>query len=155
MMNDSALSEHYWNMKDRGLEPSIRFSVLRKQKVYSPETKKCFLCIQEKMELIKVLDNPDNVNKKSELMGYCLHRYKSLLCNINLDKFVPNMDMKWFDTGQQENQNNQRFDQFNDEEGQLLTDTDPDIENSSIEVPNIEDTEKIQLRRLRSGRILR
>ena len=74
---------------------------------------------------------------------------------INLDEFVPSMDMKWFDTGQQENQNNQRFDQFNDEEGQLLTDTDPDIENSSIEVPNIEDTEKIQLRRLRSGRILR
>ena len=39
---------------------------------------------------------------------------------INLDEFVPSMDMKWFDTGQQENKDYQWCDQINNEERQLL-----------------------------------
>ena len=49
---------------------------------------------------MKVIENPNNINKKSELMGYCLHRYKSLLSNINTNGFIPTNDFEWFDTGQ-------------------------------------------------------
>ena len=87
-------------MERKGLKPSDRFSVISKQKEYNPETKKCYLCLKEKLEIMKVIENPNNINKKSELMGYCLHRYKSLLSNINLNGFVPNNDFEWFYTGQ-------------------------------------------------------
>ena len=89
-------------MKARGLSPIVRFKTISKPKEYNRISKKCLLCLKEKLELTKVLNNPDNFNKKSELMGHCRHRSKYLLSSINTLGFKPNLDMGWFgDRGRQ------------------------------------------------------
>ena len=60
---------------------------MRRVKPYSPEAGKCMLCIKEKLEIAKALEDPQNVNKKSELMGHCLHKDRFLLANVDMRGF--------------------------------------------------------------------
>ena len=63
-----------------GAAQAIPQEVVRRAKPYSPEAGKCMLCIQEKLEIAKALEDPQNVNKKSELMGHCLHKVSTGKC---------------------------------------------------------------------------
>ena len=45
------------------------------------------LCIQEKLEIASALEDPQNVNKTSELMEHCLHRDRILLANVDMRGF--------------------------------------------------------------------
>ena len=84
---DSALAEQVWLWREQGLQPEVNFTVVRRAKPYSPEAGKCMLCIQEKLEIARALEDPQNVNKKSELMGHCLHKPKFLLANVDMRGF--------------------------------------------------------------------
>ena len=84
---DSALAEQVWLWREQGLQPEVTFTVVRRAQPYSPEAGKCMLCIQEKLEIAKALEDPQNVNKKSELMGHCLHKDRFLLANVDMRGF--------------------------------------------------------------------
>ena len=92
---DTGLSECVWMWKSRGLDPIIKFSVISKEKQFNPVSKKCLLCLKEKLAIMKVLEDPKNLNKKSDLMGYCPHRDKTLLSHINLMGFKPPDNFGW------------------------------------------------------------
>ena len=89
LQHDSALSEFVWTCKNKGFVPNIKFKVLAKAKEYSAESKKCYLCCKEKIEIMRNINDPENLNSRSELMGKCRHRNKFLLSHVNLKNFVP------------------------------------------------------------------
>ena len=49
------------------------------QKCYQKQLNICKLCLSEKFYIIKSLNDPNLVNKKSELVNTCRHQSKLLL----------------------------------------------------------------------------
>ena len=86
---DCHLAKYVWQCKEEGFMPQIKFEVLKKEKAYSKELKKCFLCTAEKIEIRKRINDPHNVNERSELMAKCLHRERHLLSHVNINGFKP------------------------------------------------------------------
>ena len=78
--------------------PQIKLEVLKKEKAYSKELKKCFLCTAEKIEIMKRINDPHNVNKRSELMAKCLHRERHLLSPVNIIGLKPAYAVNWNST---------------------------------------------------------
>ena len=76
--NSTALSTEVWRIKLMDGEPEIKWRVVRKAKAYTPESKRCLLCLAEKFE---IANHPgDNLlNKRSEIVAKCRHRRKHLI----------------------------------------------------------------------------
>ena len=72
------LSKEVWKVKNRGFDPVIKWRIVKQLQSYNPETKKCQLCIGEKMEILE-RDPANLLNKRSELVSTCRHRNKFLL----------------------------------------------------------------------------
>ena len=82
--NSTALSKHVWSLKDAGKEYSIKWSVHRKAAAYSNKTKRCNLCLAEKLAIINA-DKARSLNKRSELVSKCRHENKYYLSNFVCD----------------------------------------------------------------------
>ena len=66
------LSRHIWRLKDQNKPYSIRWSVVRRAAPYSNISKRCNLCLAEKLE-IAWADKTRSLNKRSELVSKCRH----------------------------------------------------------------------------------
>ena len=77
--HSTTLSTYIWQLKDKNIQYSIKWKILKKSKAYSPTTQKCHLCLDEKLLILKNYKNPAFLNKSSELFGKCRHRLKHLL----------------------------------------------------------------------------
>ena len=78
--NDTSLSKYIWSLKDAGISDySIRWSILRRAAGYSKSTKKCGLCLAEKLLICEFPDKESLLNDKSELVSKCRHLNKHLL----------------------------------------------------------------------------
>ena len=81
--NSTTLSHYIWDCKDRGEVPEIKWEVIRKCQRYKCGTRKCDVCLAEKLEILR--ERGDNcLNKRSELMRPCPHRRKHRLINTNV-----------------------------------------------------------------------
>ena len=80
--NDTTLSTEYWRIKGLNGEPKVTWRVLRKCRGYNPETKRCMLCISEKLEIAEHERN-DLLNQRSEIVTKCRHQNKFALANID------------------------------------------------------------------------
>ena len=76
--NSTALSTEYWKVKEQNGQPTVTWKVLRKSKAYSPESKNCQLCLNEKYEIASSKE-PNLLNKRSEVVSKCRHRRKFIL----------------------------------------------------------------------------
>ena len=67
--HDTKLSTEYWNLKIT----QIPWKIKRIYKSYNPTSKRCNLCLTEKLE---ILDNPDKnlLNEISEVISQCRHK---------------------------------------------------------------------------------
>ena len=81
----TALSEHIWDLKDNNVQHTIKWRIISKAKPYSPASKRCHLCLEEKYFIIHKPDM-SSLNKRNELTSACRHRKKHLLCNYRHDK---------------------------------------------------------------------
>ena len=79
--NSTTLSHYYWDCKDKGETPHIQWEILRTCKTYRPGTRKCDICLTEKMLILRER-GPHSLNKRSELMYKCPHRSKWKLLNV-------------------------------------------------------------------------
>lgn len=79
--HNTALSKHIWSLKDSDIEYSIKWSVHRRAAAYSNETKRCNLCLAEKVAIITA-DKTRSLNKRTELVSKCRHQSKFHLCNF-------------------------------------------------------------------------
>ena len=74
--NSTSLSTYVWNLKDNGIIPSLKWSIVNTAKTYTNGFRNCPLCLQEKYE-----NKGELLNKRSELIAKCRHSNKFLLAN--------------------------------------------------------------------------
>ena len=80
--NESALSSYIWDLKENYNQiPKLIWSIDRFAPGYSNISKKCLLCLHEKLLILNYHNPVELLNKRSELMGKCRHENKSLLSN--------------------------------------------------------------------------
>ena len=80
--NDTSLSEYIWETKEKHQEnPSLGWSIVKRVSIYSNITKKCLLCLHEKLEIVNYPHPEELLNKCSELVSKCRHANKYLLNN--------------------------------------------------------------------------
>ena len=73
--NATELSKAFWNAKDSGREPSIKWSIADRATAYQPGSRSCNLCLTEKLAIL-LADKRTARNKRSELTGKCRHKNK-------------------------------------------------------------------------------
>ena len=80
--NDTTLSKYVWEVKDKYKETlSLKWSIVKSVPGYSNITKKCLLCLYEKLEIINYPNQEELLNKRSELTSKYRHVNKYLLSN--------------------------------------------------------------------------
>ena len=77
--NKSKLSSFVWQCKEKRKGYNIKWSILKKCKPYRPGSKRCYLCLSEKLFIIN--GNENMINKRDELVNKCRHVDKFLLYN--------------------------------------------------------------------------
>ena len=78
--SSTELSKYIWKLKDENKEYSIKWRILKKAQAYRNGSKRCNLCLTEKLAII---DGEPNklLNKRSELVSKCRHENKFYLSN--------------------------------------------------------------------------
>ena len=80
--NDTTLSKYVWEIKDKHQEtPVLKWSIVKSVPAYSNISKKCLLCLHEKLEILNYPNQAELLNKRSELVSKCRHANKFLLAN--------------------------------------------------------------------------
>ena len=80
--HSTALSTEAWRIRENDGVPNITWRIIRKEKAYTPETRRCMLCLAEKFEIANYPD--DNIlNKRTEIIAKCRHRRKHLLSSFD------------------------------------------------------------------------
>ena len=81
-INETSLSKHIWEIKEKHQEnSSLKWSIVKRVPPYSNITKKCLLCLHEKLEIVNYLHPEELLNKRSALVSKCRHASKYLLNN--------------------------------------------------------------------------
>lgn len=73
--SETTLSKYLW---DNGLNktPNIKWKILKKCNTYEIGQKSCDLCLSEKLHIIRNLQNPNLINKRTDIGNKCLHKMK-------------------------------------------------------------------------------
>jgi len=80
--NDTELSNEIWRLKSLGIEAKIKWEIVRQCVPYDPQTKRCLLCLNEKLEIASY--QGDNLlNKRSEIISKCRHQLKYALARYD------------------------------------------------------------------------
>ena len=77
----TTLSTYVWDLKDKNIEPSFKWSIIRHARPYSNKSKKCPLCLEEKFQILFYENKRELLNKRSEIIAKCRHMNKFLLAN--------------------------------------------------------------------------
>ena len=77
--NDTAIARHVWKLKYQDEMPKLKWEVMNKVPSYLNRSKKCNLCLREKLAIITYENRKDLLNKNNELISKCLHEDKFLL----------------------------------------------------------------------------
>ena len=79
--HDTELSKFIWQLKDKGKNFNITWSIARKARKYQCGSGCCVLCLTEKL-LIARNNEEGMLNARTELISKCRHKNKFLLCNV-------------------------------------------------------------------------
>ena len=73
--NETELSNEIWWIKNSGHHPKVKWEIVKKCVPYSPQTKRCLLCLNEKFE-IAAYKEQNLLNKRNEIVSKCRHQFK-------------------------------------------------------------------------------
>ena len=76
--NDTELSKEFWTIKRNEFRPKVSWRILRRCPPYNLNQRKCFLCLNEKLEIASY-KGKNLLNKRSELINKCRHQNKHTL----------------------------------------------------------------------------
>ena len=81
---ETCLSKYVWECKDEGATPHITWSVISRSYPYRCGSRKCDLCLEEKLSILRsVSTDPENtLNSRSELLNKCRHSQKFKLRSV-------------------------------------------------------------------------
>ena len=94
-MNDTKLSTECWKLANKKLHPVISWSIKGKYNSYKPNSRRCSLCLYEKLEIV---NDPDEIllHKRSEVISQCHHqnkyKLKTLVTNNKEDQIKNSCD---------------------------------------------------------------
>ena len=81
---DTSLSKYVWDTKTSDNEtPSLKWSILNSAPAYTNITKRCLLCLREKLAIAMYPHEEVLLNKKSEIISKCRHENAYLLYNYD------------------------------------------------------------------------
>ena len=80
--NSTELSKHVWKLKNSGKvqNTNIKWSIITKAAPYNNGSKRCNLCLTEKLFITKA-ETSNTLNKRSELISKCRHENKYYIMN--------------------------------------------------------------------------
>ena len=67
-ISESELTKEIWRIKDEGGIPEVKWRIVRKTKTYNPKSKRCALCLHEKLGIAEH-SGRDMLNKRSEAVA--------------------------------------------------------------------------------------
>ena len=79
---ESELAKEVWRIKDEGGAPEVTWKIIRRAKTYNPNTKRCTLCLHEKLAIAEH-EGKDMLNKRSETVAKCMHQRKYELARLD------------------------------------------------------------------------
>ena len=79
--NRTELSKYIWDLKREGKTFRVGWDILRKTPAYSNLSKRCDLCLTEKLMIISA-DKSTLLNRRSEIISKCRHENKFYLSNF-------------------------------------------------------------------------
>ena len=79
---ETALSKYIWTLKSNNQNYSIDWNILKRTSGYNKITKRCNLCLNEKLEICNFKKKHILLNKRNELINKCRHENKHLLANL-------------------------------------------------------------------------
>ena len=83
---ETTLSSYAWHLKEiLDVTSNLKRSVVRWSKPYSNISKKCLLCLYEKLVIITYPRQHELLNKQSELKCKCCHENKYILENFRVN----------------------------------------------------------------------
>ena len=84
--NKTTLSKYIWEIKEKHNEmPTLKWSIVKSVPSHSDISKKCLLCLHEKLEIVNFEDQNHLLNKRSELISKCRHVNRYLLRNYKVN----------------------------------------------------------------------
>ena len=84
--NSTVLSNYIWELKKvPGEIPVLTWSIEKSIPAYSNTSKRCPLCLYEKLYIVTYETPLELLNKRSELISKCRHENKYLLSNYDND----------------------------------------------------------------------
>ena len=76
------LSGYVWDKKDEGIEiKSIKWEIIKQCHTYKAGADKCDVCLSEKLAIMNNKER-NSLNKRSELMSRCAHRWRYKLASF-------------------------------------------------------------------------
>ena len=85
---DTELSKEVWRIKEKNANFNISWNAVKQYAAYNPVTKRCSLCLNEKLAILENVNN-NLLNKRSEIISKCRHKnkykLKSMICNRQRD----------------------------------------------------------------------
>ena len=80
-VSDTKLSKYVWSLKQSRRNYSIKWSILKRAAAYTPGGKRCGLCLEEKLCILKAKGN-NSLNTRSEFYAKCCHKEKFSACKF-------------------------------------------------------------------------
>ena len=71
--NSTTLAQYIWR-KQLGPNPNIKWEILKTSETYQPGQNTCNLCTEEKIQILKQANNPNNINSRSDFSTLCIHQ---------------------------------------------------------------------------------
>ena len=71
--NSTTLAQYIWR-KQLGPSPNIKWEILKTSETYQPGQNTCNLCTEEKIQILKQANNPNNINSRSDFSTLCIHQ---------------------------------------------------------------------------------
>ena len=78
---ETSLATYIWHLKDQNQQFEIAWSIHSQAKPYQCGSRKCSLCIAERLAIIQDEDPTSLINERSSIISWCPHRHKHLLKN--------------------------------------------------------------------------
>ena len=73
--SDTKLSKKFWRIKDNKQKANIIWEILGRHQAYNTNSKKCSLCLNEKLK-IALHRNNNMLNGQIEILNKCRHKKK-------------------------------------------------------------------------------
>ena len=84
--NDTELSKHILQLKNNNQDFNLTWSIAKRAISYTGGSKRCNLCLEEKLCILNERDKTRLLNKRSELVSTCNHKRMFHVKNVMTKK---------------------------------------------------------------------